>query len=62
LDQNKALTIKDSYHEESVWNHPAFGATWREKDLKYVQSQTFHDLLKENEIQLVTWIEIGALN
>ncbi len=43
-------------------NHPAFGATWREKDLKYVQSQTFHDLLKENEIQLVTWKEVGALN
>jgi hypothetical protein len=43
-------------------NHPAFGATWREKDLKYVQSQTFRDLLKENDIQLVTWKEIGALN
>jgi len=43
-------------------NHPAFGATWREKDLNYVQSQTFHDLLKLNEIQLVTWKEIGALN
>jgi len=42
-------------------NHPAFGATWREKDLNYVQSQTFHDLLKENQIQLVTWKEIGAL-
>lgn len=42
-------------------NHPAFGATWREKDLNYVQSQTFHDLLKKNEIQLVTWKEIGAL-
>jgi predicted glycoside hydrolase/deacetylase ChbG (UPF0249 family) len=42
-------------------NHPAFGATWREKDLKYVQSQTFRDLLEKNEIQLVTWKEIGAL-
>ena len=42
-------------------NHPAFGATWREKDLNYVQSQTFHNLLKEKEIQLVTWKEIGAL-
>jgi predicted glycoside hydrolase/deacetylase ChbG (UPF0249 family) len=42
-------------------NHPAFGATWREKDLDYVQSQTFHNLLKSNEIQLVTWKEIGAL-
>jgi len=42
-------------------NHPAFGATWREKDLNYVQSQTFHDLLKEKEIQLVSWKEIGQL-
>ena len=42
-------------------NHPAFGATWREKDLNYVQSQTFRDLLKEKEIQLVTWKEIGAV-
>ena len=42
-------------------NHPAFGSTWREKDLNYVQSQTFRDLLKEKEIQLVTWKEIGAL-
>ncbi len=43
-------------------NHPAFGATWREKDLDYVQSQTFHNLLKTKEIQLVTWKEIGELN
>ena len=42
-------------------NHPAFGATWREKDLKYVQSQAYKDLLKEKQIQLVTWKEIGAL-
>jgi predicted glycoside hydrolase/deacetylase ChbG (UPF0249 family) len=42
-------------------NHPAFGATWREKDLNYVQSQAYKDLLKEKQIQLVTWKEIGAL-
>jgi chitin disaccharide deacetylase len=42
-------------------NHPAFGATWREKDLNYVQSQAYKDLLKEKQIRLVTWKEIGAL-
>ena len=42
-------------------NHPAFGATWREKDLDYVQSQTFHDLLKEKDIKLTTWKEIASL-
>ena len=42
-------------------NHPAFGSTWREKDLDYVQSQTFANALEENNIHLVTWKEIGAL-
>jgi len=42
-------------------NHPAFGATWREKDLNYVMSQEYRDLLKENHIRLVTWKEIGSL-
>ncbi|MDF1573766.1 MAG: polysaccharide deacetylase family protein [Bacteroidales bacterium] len=42
-------------------NYPAFGATWREKDLNYVQSQAFRDLLKRHEIHLVSWKEIGAL-
>jgi hypothetical protein len=35
-------------------NHPAFGATWREKDLNYVLSQKYRDLLKEYNIQLLT--------
>jgi predicted glycoside hydrolase/deacetylase ChbG (UPF0249 family) len=42
-------------------NHPAFGSAWREKDLDYVQSQTFADALEENNIHLVSWKEIGAL-
>lgn len=42
-------------------NHPAFGATWREKDLNYVQSQEYIELLKKNQIHLVTWKEIGEL-
>lgn len=42
-------------------NHPAFGATWREQDLNYVQSQAFSDALKEKDIHLVTWKQIGAL-
>ena len=43
-------------------NHPAFGSTWREKDLNYLQSQTYRDLLEKNHIQLVTWKEAGAVN
>ena len=43
-------------------NHPAFGSTWREKDLNYVQSQTYRDLLEKNHIQLVTWKEVSAVS
>jgi predicted glycoside hydrolase/deacetylase ChbG (UPF0249 family) len=42
-------------------NHPAFGSTWREKDLNYVQSQAYRDVLARNHIHLVTWKDIGAL-
>lgn len=39
-------------------NHPAFGSAWRARDLEYVLSQEFRDLLKEQNIQLVTWKEV----
>jgi hypothetical protein len=39
-------------------NHPAFGSAWRARDLEYVLSQEFRDLLKEQNIQLITWKEI----
>jgi chitin disaccharide deacetylase len=43
-------------------NHPAFGATWREKDLDYVQGPVFREVLAKNHIHLVTWKEVGAVN
>lgn len=39
-------------------NHPAFGSAWRARDLEYLLSQEFSELLKEQNIQLVTWKEI----
>jgi len=39
-------------------NHPAFGSAWRARDLAYLLSQEFRDILKEQNIQLVTWKEI----
>jgi len=39
-------------------NHPAFGSAWRARDLEYLLSQEFRDLLKEQNIQPVTWKEI----
>lgn len=42
-------------------NHPDFGAEWRQHDLDFVLSQQFKDALKKNDIKLVTWLQIGAV-
>lgn len=38
--------------------HHMFDAAWRQRDYDYFTSQRFKDLLKEENIQLVTWREI----
>ena len=35
-----------------------FGAAWRQTDFDFFSSQECRDLLKANEIQLITWKEI----
>jgi len=51
-DEMRAVTIgKEHWYE----------AAWRQRDYDYVTSQRFKDLLKENNIQLVTWQEIQKL-
>ena len=42
-------------------NHPDFGAEWRQHDLDFVLSNEFKKALKENNIQLVTWRQIGEV-
>mgnify|MGYP006280257887 CR=1 FL=1 len=39
-------------------NHPDFGSAWRQRDLDFVTSGEFKDLLKKHNIHLVTWKEI----
>ena len=42
-------------------NHPDFGAQWRQHDLDFVLSQEFKNALRKNDIKLVTWRQIGAV-
>ena len=39
-------------------DHENFGSAWRQKDLDLVNSAEFKKLLKDNQIQLVTWRQI----
>ncbi|HKZ64987.1 MAG TPA: polysaccharide deacetylase family protein [Chitinophagaceae bacterium] len=47
-DEMKAITI----------DHPEWGAAWRQEDFDFFTSATCKELLKKNNIVLVTWREI----
>jgi predicted glycoside hydrolase/deacetylase ChbG (UPF0249 family) len=47
-DEIKAISI----------DHPDYGAAWRQRDLDYVTSNEFKNLLKQNDIHLITWGDI----
>jgi hypothetical protein len=38
--------------------HPDYGAEWRQADLNFFSSDNCKALLKEQNIQLITWREI----
>lgn len=42
-------------------NHPDWGAAWRQADYDFFTSETCQKVLKEQNIQLITWREIGKL-
>ena len=47
-DELKAITI----------DHPDYGSTWRELDLKIIQDRKFKSLIEEKNIKLITWRQI----
>lgn len=55
------LGFDDREMQGVAHNHPDFGASWRQRDLDFCTSQKFSDLLKQHDIKLVTWRELGQL-
>ena len=57
------LIVHIAYDDEEMRgatvDHPDWGAAWRQRDFEFLTSATFRSLLKENNIKLVTWREIG---
>jgi predicted glycoside hydrolase/deacetylase ChbG (UPF0249 family) len=52
------LALDDTEMQAVTVNHPDFGAAWRQRDLDFVTSAAFSDLLKAHDITLVTWGQI----
>ena len=55
------LAIDNDETRAIMVNHPDFGAEWRQHDLDFVLSSEFKKALKEHNIQLVTWRQIGKV-
>jgi predicted glycoside hydrolase/deacetylase ChbG (UPF0249 family) len=52
------LGIDDTELQAVAVNHPDFGSEWRQRDLDFVTSREFRELLEAHDIELVTWDRI----
>jgi len=55
------LAYDDAEMRAATFDHPNWGAAWRQRDFEFFTSEAFRKLLNENQIRLITWREIGKL-
>jgi chitin disaccharide deacetylase len=55
------LAYADEEMKGVTSGHPNWGAEWRQRDFDFVTSNAFRQLLKENNVKLITWREVGKL-
>src|SRR5215216_2037983 len=55
------LAYDDAEMRGATFNHPDWGAAWRQRDFEFFTSDVFRKLLQDNQIKLITWREIGKL-
>jgi predicted glycoside hydrolase/deacetylase ChbG (UPF0249 family) len=55
------LAYDDEEMKGVAFDHPNWGAEWRQRDFQFVTSEAFRKLLEENNVKLVTWREVSKL-
>lgn len=55
------LAYDDEEMKAVTFAHPNWGAAWRQRDFQFVTSEAFRKLLRENNVRLITWREVGKL-
>jgi chitin disaccharide deacetylase len=55
------LAYDDAEMRGATFDHPDWGAAWRQRDFEFFTSDTFRKVLEENNIKLITWRELGKL-
>lgn len=55
------LAYDDAEMRGATFDHPDWGAAWRQRDLEFFTSDAFRQLLRDEKIKLITWRELGKL-
>jgi predicted glycoside hydrolase/deacetylase ChbG (UPF0249 family) len=55
------LASDDEEMKGVTFEHPNWGAAWRQRDFDFVTSEAFRRVLQENHVKLITWREVGKL-
>jgi len=55
------LAYDDAEMRGASHDHPDWGAAWRQRDLDYFTSDAFRQLLKDQQIKLITWRDLAKL-
>jgi hypothetical protein len=55
------LAYDDEEMKGVTFAHPNWGSAWRQRDFQFVTSDAFRKLLKDNNVKLTTWREVGKL-
>jgi predicted glycoside hydrolase/deacetylase ChbG (UPF0249 family) len=55
------LAYDDEEMKGVAFDHPNWGSEWRQRDFQFVTSDTFRKLLRDNNVKIVTWREVGKL-
>jgi hypothetical protein len=55
------LAYDDAEMRGATFDHPDWGAAWRQRDFDFFTGEEFRKLLQENQIKLITWRELGKL-
>lgn len=55
------LAYDDAEMRGATFNHPDWGAAWRQRDFDFFTSDTFRKALQDNQIKLITWRELAKL-
>jgi chitin disaccharide deacetylase len=53
------VAYDDAEMQGATFDHPAWGAAWRQRDFDVLSSEAFRATLRENGVQLVTWRELA---